>query len=69
MNNSKDAMIKDILSIRRRLSKLPVEGSREIEIFEEQISKSLRRIDQVSYLAKKFDRQEIESIQRAYEGL
>ena len=69
MNNSKDAMIKDILSIRRRLSKLPVEGSREIEIFEEQISKSLRRIDQASYLAKKFDREELEAIQRAYEGL
>lgn len=69
MSTSKEAVIKEILSIRRRLSKVPTGGSREIEVFEEQISKSLRRVDQTSYLAKKFDREELTAIKAAYEAL
>lgn len=69
MSSSKELIIKDILSIRRRLSSIPTDDSREIEIFEEQVSKSFRRVDQASYLAKKFDRQELEAIKAAYENL
>lgn len=67
--SSKEALIKDIISIRRRLSRIPSDETREIERFEEQISKSLRRVDQTSYLAKKFDYEELEAIKEAYTNL
>ncbi len=67
--SSKETLIKDILSIRRRLSRIPTDETREIERFEEQISKSLRRVDQASYLAKKFDYEELEAIKEAYTNL
>ena len=66
---SKELVVKEILSIRRRLSRVPSDETREIEVFEEQINKSLRRVDQASYLAKKFDKQELEVIKAAYESL
>lgn len=67
--SSKETLIKDILSIRRRLSRIPSDETREIERFEEQISKSLRRVDQTSYLAKKFDYEELEAIKESYTNL
>nr|WP_302597629.1 hypothetical protein [uncultured Cellulosilyticum sp.] len=67
--SSKETLIKDILSIRRRLSRIPTDETREIERFEEQLSKSLRRVDQVSYLAKKFDYEELEATKESYQGL
>lgn len=69
MSSPKETIIKEILSIRRRLSKVPTDETREIELFEEQIAKSLRRVDQSSYLAKKFDRRELEVIKEAYRSL
>lgn len=69
MSSIKETIIKDILSVRRKLRRLPTGGCREIEIFEEQISKSLRRADQTSYLAKKFDKQELEAILEVYKAL
>ena len=69
MSSPKETIIKEILSIRRRLSKVPTDETREIELFEEQIAKSLRRVDQNSYLAKKFDRRELEAIKEAYRSL
>ncbi len=67
--SSKEALIKDIISIRRRLSRIPSDETREIERFEEQLSKSLRRVDQASYIAKKFDYEELEQIKEAYQSL
>lgn len=69
MSSPKETIIKEILSIRRRLSKVPTDETREIELFEEQIAKSLRRVDQNSYLAKKFDMRELEAIKEAYRSL
>lgn len=69
MSIPKETMIKEILSMRRRLRKVPTNETREIELFEEQITKSLRRADQISYLVKKFDRKELESIREAYSSL
>ncbi len=69
MNSPKETIIKEILSIRRKLSKLPSNENREIEVFEEQLSKSLKRVDQTSYLAKKFDLGELEAIKQAYTSL
>lgn len=66
MSSPKETIIKEILSIRRRLSKVPTDETREIELFEEQITKSMRRVDQTSYLAKKFDKRELEAIKEAY---
>ena len=67
--SSKESLIKEIISIRRRLSKVPTDETREIERFEEQLSKALRRVDQASYLAKKFDYEELEAIKSAYSTL
>ncbi len=69
MSSPKETIIKEILSIRRRLSKVPTDETRVIELFEEQIAKSLRRVDQNSYLAKKFDMRELEAIKEAYRSL
>ena len=66
---SKEEMVKEIISIRRRLSKVPAGGDREIEVFEAQLEKSLRRVEGASYIAKKFDRAELEKIKEAYEAL
>ncbi|WP_054739821.1 hypothetical protein [Cellulosilyticum ruminicola] len=67
--SSKEALIKEIISIRRRLSCIPKDETRDIERFEEQLSKSLRRVDQASYIAKKFDYEELEQIKEAYQSL
>lgn len=69
MSSPKETIIKEILSIRRRLSKVPTDETREIELFEEQMSKAMRRVDQTSYLAKKFDMRELEAIMEAYRSL
>ena len=69
MSSPKETIIKEIISIRRRLSKVPTDETREIELFEEQLSKAMRRIDQNSYLAKKFDMRELEAIKEAYRSL
>lgn len=66
MSSPKETIIKEILSIRRRKSKVPTNETREIELFEIQIEKSLRRVDQNSYLAKKFDVRELEAIKASY---
>ncbi len=69
MSESKESLIKSVLSMRRRLSSIPSSGNREIEIFEEQMSKSLKRIDKVSYLSKKFSLADLAEIHKAYEEL
>lgn len=69
MTFSKEKFIKDILSIRRKVNVKKGEGIREIELFEEQYEKSLRRVEQEKYLAKKFNQEELERILEAYESL
>lgn len=66
---SKEKFIKDILSIRRKVDVKKGEGIREIELFEEQYEKSLRRVEQEKYLAKKFNQEELERTLEAYESL
>lgn len=65
----KEAMIKNILSLRRRIDIKKGEGIREIEIFEEQYEKALRRIERDRYLAKKFNQEELSAIILAYEKI
>lgn len=66
---NKEELIKDIMSIRRRIDVSKGRGTREIDIFEEQVSKSLKRIEQGRYLAKKFNEEELLQIHKAYEDL
>ena len=66
---NKEALIKDIMSIRRRIDVSRGRGIREIDIFEEQVEKSIKRIEQVRYLAKKFNEEELMQIYKAYEDL
>lgn len=66
---SKEKFIKDILSTRRKVNLKKGEGIREIELFEEQYEKSLRRVEQEKYLAKKFNQEELERTLEAYESL
>lgn len=65
----KEQLLKDILSLRRRVDARKGEGIREIEIFEEQYEKSLRRIERDRYLAKKFNQDELNATKAAYESL
>ena len=65
----KEKLIKDIMSTRRRVNVKNGEGVREIELFEEQYEKSLRRVEQEKYLAKKFNQDELERTLKAYEAL
>lgn len=65
----KEKLIKDIISARRKVNVKKGEGIREIELFEEQYEKSLRRVEQEKYLAKKFNQEELEQTLKAYEGL
>lgn len=69
MNYNKEEVLKEILGIRRRLNAIERDVTREIDIFEEQMEKSLRRIDKISYLAKKFSAAELQDILDAYEAL
>jgi len=69
MTQGKEKLIKDIISLRRRVDVTKGVGIREIEIFEEQYEKSLRRIEQDKYLAKKFNQEELVQIYSAYEAL
>lgn len=69
MSGSKEEILKTILSLRRRLSRIEMGINREIDVFEEQMNKSLKRIDKVSYLSKKFSMAELIEIQKAYEAV
>ena len=69
MTQGKEKLIKDIISLRRRLDVTKGSGVREIEIFEEQYEKSLRRVEQDRYLTKKFNQEELVQIYSAYEAL
>jgi uncharacterized protein YfkK (UPF0435 family) len=69
MNQNKEEILKEILGIRRRLNAVKRDVTREIDIFEEQMEKSLRRIDKISYLSKKFSAAELQGIHEAYEAL
>ncbi|WP_070000064.1 hypothetical protein [Cellulosilyticum sp. I15G10I2] len=69
MSTNKEEILKAILSIRRRLSHIQLGLTREIDIFEEQVNKSLRRIDTISYLSKKFSLAELIQTQKAYDEL
>ncbi|MEG0014379.1 MAG: hypothetical protein RR324_05945 [Cellulosilyticaceae bacterium] len=69
MQLSKEQIIKDIMSIRRRIDVAKGAGIREIDIFEEQVAKSTTRIEQVRYLAKKYNQVELVEIHKAYEEL
>lgn len=69
MADQKEQLIKDIMSTRRRIDVAKGRGIREIDIFEEQVAKSLARIEQSRYLAKKFNAEELQQIQTAYENL
>ncbi len=66
---SKEQLVKDIMSIRRRKDVKKGLDIREIEIFEEQFEKSFRRIEQAQYIAKKFNQEELTQIYRAYDAL
>lgn len=66
---NKEELIKDILSIRRRVNVDKGRGTREIDIFEEQVAKSLKRIEQAKYMAKKFNEEELVEIHKAYDAL
>lgn len=63
----KESVLKEILSIRRRRNVPKDRWNREIEVFEEQVEKSLRRIEGNRYLAKKFNTEELVAIHQAYE--
>lgn len=65
----KEKLAKDIISARRKVDVRKGEGIREIEIFEEQYEKSLRRVEQEKYLAKKFNQEELEQTLKAYQSL
>lgn len=65
----KETVLKEILNIRRKRTIPKDTGIREIEIFEEQVEKSLRRIEQTKYLAKKFNIEELMAIHKAYEDV
>lgn len=65
----KEKLIKDIISTRRKVDVKKGDGIREIELFEEQYEKSLRRVEQEKYLAKKFNQDELEKTLKAYEDL
>lgn len=69
MGQSKDEILKSILSMRRRLTHISLGLNREIDVFEEQMNKALKRIDKISYLSKKFSIVELEDTHRAYEAL
>jgi hypothetical protein len=69
MSESKEELIKSILSIRRRLSYIKTDINREIDIFEEQMKKSLKRINKISYLSTKFSTAELIETHQAYETL
>lgn len=69
MAQSKEQLIKDLLSLRRRVDIKKGEGVREIEIFEEQYDKALRRIERDRYLAKKFNQEELTRTIEAYNAL
>lgn len=69
MQGSKEQLISDIMSIRRRIDVSKGAGIREIDVFEEQVAKSVKRIEQSRYLAKKFNQIELEEIHAAYTAL
>jgi len=69
MSQNKEEILKSILSMRRRLSHIKLDINREIDIFEEQMNKSLKRIDKISYLSKKFSIVELKETHKAYEEL
>lgn len=69
MVNSKEQVLKDIMDIRKRIDVNKGAGIREIDVFEEQVAKSVKRIEQSRYLAKKFNQAELEEIHRAYVAL
>ena len=66
---NKEQIVKDILNIRRRVNVAKGENLREIQVFEEQVEKSIKRIEQARYISKKFTEEELIEIQRAYESL
>ena len=66
---NKEELIKDILSIRRRVEVSKGRGLREIDIFEEHVEKSLKRIEQARYISKKFNEEELIEIHKAYDNL
>ena len=61
----KESVLKEILSIRRRRNVPKDRWNREIEVFEEQVEKSLRRIEGNRYLATKLNTEEIVAIHQA----
>lgn len=66
---SKEQLVKDIISLRRRKDVKKGLEIREIEVFEEQFDKSFRRVEQAQYIAKKFNQEELAQIYKAYEAL
>lgn len=68
MQNKED-VLKEIMSIRRRYDTSKGAGIREIDVFEEQVAKSIKRIEQNKYLAKKFNKEELDEIYKAYKDL
>ncbi|MHC1748150.1 MAG: hypothetical protein AB9856_07160 [Cellulosilyticaceae bacterium] len=69
MEANKEQIIKEIMSIRRRVNLSKGSDIREIEVFEEQVQKSIKRIEQGRYLAKKFNQEELGQTLKAYESL
>ncbi|MGL4345449.1 MAG: hypothetical protein ACRCTE_09645 [Cellulosilyticaceae bacterium] len=69
MERNKEQILKDLMSMRRRMDLTQLGDTREIEVFEEQVAKSARRMEQMRYLAKKFNTQELLAIYEAYENV
>ncbi len=69
MSENKAEILKAILSIRRKLSHIKLDVNREVDRFEEQFNKSLKRIDKIGYLSAKFTVVELIQTQKAYEAL
>ncbi len=67
--NTKEEYIKDILSMRRRLNKVPTDVNRDMDRFEDYMTKALKRVDKVGYLSAKFTLEELRATQKAYSEL
>lgn len=65
----KEQLVKNIISLRRKVNVKKGADIREIEIFEDHYDKSFRRVEQERYLAKKFTQDELIQTYKAYESL
>lgn len=65
--STKEQLIKQIMYIRERMTPGKGAGLRDVDVFEEHVQKSIKRIEQNRYLAKKFNEEELKHILQTYE--